>query len=357
MKQFLFIILLVVAAVLLWAIRTEAYANNPLVFSLGLVAAALSGYLIADYFAKMGKQTLANNLQVAHKENQALRERADLLKTQFNTATPHAETAQFEERIALLSDEKNKIDGMSRAQTAEIANLKEKLDGLQKSHAKISEDAMIATETAHTQALTMQEELVSTKLKIKDLTDENTALREHNVELTAKIDAKNTEIDPDTEGVIGKIVSEKTDAADADSTNNRAIGTSDFSETLDNQSLVAERDFMVTELEPEDTAVNTFDAGHYGSSDNLQAIEGIGPKVETALKAAGCINWEKLSMATPERLQVILDASGKQFKSIDPTSWPEQARLLVHKEFAKLKKYKEYIGWIVAWLPNSDGKV
>ena len=108
MKQFLFVILIVVAAVLLWAIRTESYANG-LVFSLGLVAAALSGYLISDFFAKMGKETLTNNLQVAQKENQALHERADLLQTQLNTATPPVGVDQLEQQIAFLLDEKNKL--------------------------------------------------------------------------------------------------------------------------------------------------------------------------------------------------------------------------------------------------------
>lgn len=334
MKNFLFIILVVVAAVLLWAIRTNAYADG-LVFSLGLVAAALSGYLISDYFAKLGKQSLTNNLQVAQKENQALRERADLLQTQFNTATPHAEVEQFEQRIALLDEEKAKLDGISRAQTAEIANLKEKLDALQKSHAKLLEDSTISTETAKTQTMVTQDALAAAKLKIQELTDENTALREHNTDLTEKLDAKNAPTDLDTEGVIDKIVSEKTD----DET------ISGESETSDNQAVVADRGLLITELDTEEEVSETEnDEAQYGNSDNLQAVEGIGPKVDAALKAAGIGNWEKLSMTTPERLQAILDAGGKQFRAIDPTSWPEQARLLVHREFSKLKRYKEYIG-------------
>lgn len=340
MKNFLFIILVVVAAVLLWAIRTNAYADG-LVFSLGLVAAALSGFLISDYFAKLGKQSLTNNLQVAQKENQALRERADLLQTQFNTATPHTEVEQFEQRIVLLEEEKAKLDGFSRAQTAEVANLKEKIESLQKSQAQLLEDSTIATESAKTQTSVSQDALTAAKVKIQELTDENTALREQNTNLIEKLDTKNTPTDPDTEGVIDRIVSEKT----ADETVANVIEDEDEAETEDSQPIVADRSFLVTELDTDelDTEIENNDAD-YGSSDNLQAIEGIGTKVDAALKAAGITNWEKLSMATPERLQTILDAHDKQFRAIDPTSWPEQARLLVHREFSKLKKYQEAIG-------------
>lgn len=334
MKNFLFVILLVVAAVLLWAIRTNAYADG-LVFSLGLVAAALSGFLISDYFSKLGEQSLTNNLQVAQKENQALRERADLLQTQFNTATPHAEVEQLEQRVALLEDEKNKLDSISRAQTAELGGLKEKFDALQKSHSKLLEDSRIATETANTQTTVAQDALASAKTKIQELTDENVALREQNTALIEELDVKTTRIDADTEGVIDKIVSEKTD-------NEIVSGESEISE---NQSLIADRGLLITELDTEEEASEEENAQiDYGTSDNLEAIEGIGPKVDAALKAAGIGNWEKLSMTTPERLQTILDDGGKQFRAIDPTSWPEQARLLVHREFSKLKRYKESIG-------------
>jgi predicted flap endonuclease-1-like 5' DNA nuclease len=343
MKNFLFIILVVVAAVLLWAIRTNAFAESGLAFSLGLVVAALSGYLVTDYFSRLGKQSMTDNLGLAQKENQALKERVDLLQTQMKTATPHAEVEQFEQRVALLEEEKAKLDGISRAQTAEIASLKEKNDTLQKSNLKLNEDATIGFETAKTQSLVMQEALASAKIKIQELTDENIALREHNTSLTESLDAKNVKTDPDTEGVIDKIVAEETsDTSKADGETASEEMTGEVSETTENESLVAARGLVITELLMEtesEEAANT-----YGTSDNLQAIEGIGSKVDAVLKEAGIGTWEKLSMATPERLRAVLDTAGKQFKAIDPTSWPEQARLLVHREFSKLKQYKDYIG-------------
>lgn len=308
MKNFLFIILVVVAAVLLWAIRAEAYSSG-LVFSLGLVATALSGYLIADYFLKIEKKSLANNLHVSQKENQALKERIDLLQAQINTTKPPVETEQFEQRIALLEDQKNKLDGLSRAQTAEIASLIQKLETLQNNHDKLQEDSAVSTETANTQIVALKEDNNSKILKNQALVDENTALHNQNAALIEELNAK---IASDTEG--GDIVKVADDAVV-------------ISRGLDIPEL---------ELEGDDDAPTDF-----GTSDNLQAIVGIGEKVSAVLKDAGISTWETLSMTSPERLRVVLDNAG--LNTIYPTSWPEQARLLVHREFSKLKKYKAHI--------------
>lgn len=309
MKNFLFIILVVVAIVLLWAIRAEAYSSG-LVFSLGLVATALSGYLIADYFLKGEKKSLQNNLHVSQKENQALKERVDLLQTQLNTTKPPVETEQFEQRIALLEDQKNKLDGMSRAQTAEIASLIQKLETLQNSHAKLTEESTVSNETTNTQIVALKEEINSKMLKNQALVDENTALHNQNAALIEELNGK---IASDTEG--GEI----------------GIASDDV--------IIIGRGLEITELELDDDDDVPTD---FGTSDNLQAINGIGEKISSVLQDAGISTWETLSMTSPERLRVVLDEAG--LNNIYPTSWPEQARLLVHREFSKLKKYKQHIG-------------
>ncbi len=333
MKKFLFIILVAVAAVLLWAIRTEAYSNG-LVFSLGLVVTALSGYLIADYFFRLEKSSLKDNLHVSQKENQALKERNDLLQTQLTTATPHAEVEQFEQRLAILEDEKNKLDGMSRAQTAEIANLKEKLEAQQKNNSKLFEEATVSSGTAQTQLAALQSQINSAKTEISVLNDKNAALQKQNDSLAAEVSAKNIELAQQKEALAVAATSQTVE------TDFDTEGVAERSLTGEMETVVSGRDLVVTELEETETVEGV---ENFGTSDNLQAIEGIGPKIDAVLKAAGITNWEKLSMATPEHLRVVLDNAGKQYQTIDPTSWTEQARLLVHGEFAKLKKYTESI--------------
>ncbi|MEZ4896404.1 MAG: helix-hairpin-helix domain-containing protein [Saprospiraceae bacterium] len=63
------------------------------------------------------------------------------------------------------------------------------------------------------------------------------------------------------------------------------------------------------------------------TEDNLQVIEGIGPKMDEVLKANAIRTWGQLAAQTPEGLRAILDKSGSRYQIIDPTTWPDQAAL------------------------------
>ncbi len=60
-------------------------------------------------------------------------------------------------------------------------------------------------------------------------------------------------------------------------------------------------------------------------SDNLQIIEGIGPKMESVLKENGVNSWAALSSKTESDLRAILDKYGDKYKIIDPADWSAQA--------------------------------
>lgn len=72
---------------------------------------------------------------------------------------------------------------------------------------------------------------------------------------------------------------------------------------------------------------DTSDYSNVFSSDNLQIIEGIGPKIEQLLKDKGIANWGRLAESTVENLQTILAEAGDAFKMHNPMTWPDQARL------------------------------
>jgi small subunit ribosomal protein S2 len=59
--------------------------------------------------------------------------------------------------------------------------------------------------------------------------------------------------------------------------------------------------------------------------DDLRKIEGIGPKIQLTLQAAGIETFEKLAASKPDDLKQILTESGIRLG--DPTTWPEQAAL------------------------------
>jgi predicted flap endonuclease-1-like 5' DNA nuclease len=62
-------------------------------------------------------------------------------------------------------------------------------------------------------------------------------------------------------------------------------------------------------------------------NDNLQVIEGIGPKMEELLKKHGINSWTELASKSADNLREILDKEGNKYSMIDPTTWSGQALL------------------------------
>ncbi len=78
-------------------------------------------------------------------------------------------------------------------------------------------------------------------------------------------------------------------------------------------------------------------------SDDLKIIEGIGPKIELVLNAAGITTWHQLWHTDLNKLHKILSEAGKRFDANDPSTWPEQARLLANGETEKFKAYTDFL--------------
>lgn len=76
-------------------------------------------------------------------------------------------------------------------------------------------------------------------------------------------------------------------------------------------------------------------------SDNLQIVEGIGPKMESVLKENGVNSLAELGAKTVEELQTILNKYGDKYKIIDPKTWPNQARLAGNGDFDGLIEYQK----------------
>jgi predicted flap endonuclease-1-like 5' DNA nuclease len=73
--------------------------------------------------------------------------------------------------------------------------------------------------------------------------------------------------------------------------------------------------------------------------DDLEIIEGIGPKIASVFKAAGILTFQQLSQADPAQLQAILREAG--LRLADPTTWPEQARLAAAGQWDELKALQD----------------
>lgn len=77
--------------------------------------------------------------------------------------------------------------------------------------------------------------------------------------------------------------------------------------------------------------------------DDLKMVEGIGPKIEGLLHAAGITTWEELANAPTEQVQAILDEAGPRYRMHEPTTWAKQARLAADGNWDKLVAYQDHL--------------
>ena len=74
------------------------------------------------------------------------------------------------------------------------------------------------------------------------------------------------------------------------------------------------------------------------TKDDLKKVEGIGPKIEETLHAAGVMTFGDLAGTTPEKIsEIITDVRGKHV----PNSWPKQAKMADDGKWDELKKWQD----------------
>lgn len=75
------------------------------------------------------------------------------------------------------------------------------------------------------------------------------------------------------------------------------------------------------------------------AADDLEAIEGIGPKIAGLLKAAGIGTFAELAAAEVASLSEILQ--GANLRLADPATWPEQAQLAADGKWDEFKALQD----------------
>ncbi|MBT8436373.1 MAG: hypothetical protein KJP11_03295 [Gammaproteobacteria bacterium] len=78
--------------------------------------------------------------------------------------------------------------------------------------------------------------------------------------------------------------------------------------------------------------------------DNLQIVEGIGPKMESVLNENGISTWSQLASKSVPELQAILNKYGNRYQIIDPTIWLEQVKLAAAGKVDDLIKLQKIDG-------------
>ena len=72
--------------------------------------------------------------------------------------------------------------------------------------------------------------------------------------------------------------------------------------------------------------------------DDIEIIEGIGPKIAAVLSAGGISTFAQLAAAKADDMAAMLKASSGRFSLANPASWAEQAALLRDGKMAEFKK-------------------
>lgn len=75
--------------------------------------------------------------------------------------------------------------------------------------------------------------------------------------------------------------------------------------------------------------------------DDLTVVEGIGPKIADLCHARGITTWWALANTSVDTLREVLTAAGPKFQVHDPSSWPEQARLLATGQWVAFQTFTE----------------
>jgi predicted flap endonuclease-1-like 5' DNA nuclease len=75
--------------------------------------------------------------------------------------------------------------------------------------------------------------------------------------------------------------------------------------------------------------------------DDLEIVEGIGPKIAELFHAKGVKTFAQLAAMTAPQIQPMLDEAGPNFRLANPETWPDQADLAARNRWAALKAMQD----------------
>ena len=110
------------------------------------------------------------------------------------------------------------------------------------------------------------------------------------------------------------------------------ITTTNLSSTIDN----------FIKLQPVDDQ-GIVSRGNSSKHDELEIIEGVGPKIALLLNDSGIFTFRDLAITPVYKIQEILEKAGQHFARHDPGSWTQQAKLAAGGRWDDLEALKIYL--------------
>ena len=87
--------------------------------------------------------------------------------------------------------------------------------------------------------------------------------------------------------------------------------------------------------------------------DDLEIIEGIGPKICDLLHTNGVKTFKQLAGMSVAEINAVLEKGGDRFRLANPASWAEQSSLCANNRWAELKTLQDSLVAGVAAKPNT----
>jgi len=78
-------------------------------------------------------------------------------------------------------------------------------------------------------------------------------------------------------------------------------------------------------------------------NDDLEIIEGIGPKIAELFRDNGVSTFDKVMNMSVSEMQAILEKGGPRFKLANPGTWAEQARLCHENRWTELRALQDHL--------------
>ncbi len=297
MRSFLLFSIAIAIGLMVWAVTTGAFVSSP-VFLLSNFAALLLGYLLTETSFSSERKRTEQASEMQKKEITALKEEVDILQKQAALTTPQSEIDDLRTRLIDSDNQKNKLNSEFYAQAGIIANLNARLDRLQEEHMKMKEETTVTQEATVSEMESLRDKLSAAKEQLNLNLLENKTLKhetEHWKMVAAEFSKQNEEI-------------VKANQDDTDET---------------------------SEINAHSESDNTIESNMNGSDifikadEDLTSISGIGPKLETHLKAHGISNLEKFAELSVDNLKEILLKGGSRFRVNDPQAMIQEASDLV----------------------------
>jgi predicted flap endonuclease-1-like 5' DNA nuclease/regulator of replication initiation timing len=283
--------------------------NHTIEILLLLFGAFLLGYMLRWAISRLQIEKLQRELDVERRHRRAIEGDFDRIRSEHSAMGA---------RISTLEGDVNR-------ERAELADNKQKL---------LHSDGQISALRNDLAAFPNQLELLNTERETlraenKKLSDELAACRQRAQALDANKQQAGQH-DAELNDLRSKL--SRLNALDSDL----------LSARTDLSTALAGRDAMRVEIDRLQSELDALRAAPKpkaapAKADDLKVVEGIGPKINELLLAAGIRTFAELAETPVDRLKQILHEAGERFRIHDPSTWPQQAALCAQGAWDELR--------------------